>query len=149
MAVYCPVKEVTRMRGFWLEDRLVFPDLNLVTRNGMRAHLEPKAMEVLVQLARRPGEVLSKADLIQSVWGGVFVCDEVVTNAVSLVRRALGDRATGCKLIQTIPKRGYRLIAAVQPESEGSELSNLHQAILRVRYLRHEETAQSLTSARA
>jgi DNA-binding winged helix-turn-helix (wHTH) protein len=137
------------LRGFWLEDRLVLPGLNLVTWNGERAHLEPKAMEVLVELAKRPGEVLSKADLIQSVWGGVFVCDEVVTNAISLVRRALGDRRTGSSLIQTIPKRGYRLIATVHPESDGAELSNLKQALLRVRYLRHEETVPSLTSARA
>jgi DNA-binding winged helix-turn-helix (wHTH) protein len=162
------------MYGLRLLDRLVFPDLNLITRNGISVRVEPKAMEVLLELAKRPGEVVSKSHMMKSVWNGVFVCEDVVTNAISLLRRALGDEAKSPSLIQTIPKHGYRLIAPalrepalndtippsstalVSRDSSGSQVSHgtadslpgdLNRAILRVRYLRHEETVQSLNSA--
>jgi DNA-binding winged helix-turn-helix (wHTH) protein len=98
------------VRRLLLQDRLILPELNSIVTNGTRVHVEPKAMEVLLELACHPGEVLSKARLIQRVWGGVFVCEDVVTNAISLLRRALSDETKVPFLIQTIPKRGYRLM---------------------------------------
>src|SRR5215472_11442371 len=98
------------MHGLRLQGRLVLPELNLIIRNGLSIHVEPKAMEVLLELAKQPGEVVSRPHIIQSVWNGVFVCDDVVTNAISILRRALGDETKSPSLILTIPKRGYRLI---------------------------------------
>jgi DNA-binding winged helix-turn-helix (wHTH) protein len=141
--------------------------MNLIAWNGVAVHVEPKAIEVLLELAEHPGEVVSKTSLLQSVWGGVYICEEVVTNAVSMLRRALRDEARTPCIIQTIPKRGYRLIAPIAWESgpPGSTLEAasanyetlasepkgnlLYQSVLRVRHLRHEETPASLTSARA
>jgi DNA-binding winged helix-turn-helix (wHTH) protein len=154
------------MQRLCLQDRLVFPELNRIAWNGVAVHVEPKAIEVLLELAKHPGEVVSKASLLHSVWGGVHVCEEVVTNAVSLLRRALRDEARTPRIIQTIPKRGYRLIAPLTRESTvkslldaasgnraapASELegNRLQQSVLRVRHLRHEETPASLASARA
>ncbi|MBZ5623970.1 MAG: winged helix-turn-helix domain-containing protein [Acidobacteriia bacterium] len=139
---------------------------NLIAWNDVAVHVEPKAIEVLLELAKHPGEVVSKTSLLQNVWGGVYICEEVVTNAVSLLRRALRDEARNPCIIQTIPKRGYRLIAPITRESIvrytpetasvktaalTSELegNDLKQSVLRVRHLRHEETPASLTSARA
>src|SRR5215471_12843560 len=149
------------MRRLQLQDRVIFPELNLIARGDVRVHLEPKAMEVFLELAKHPGEVVGKKQLLETVWGGVHVCEEVVTNAVSLLRQALGDLAKTPCIIQTIPKRGYRLITSVRSESSVDQYArarsretpalppNLRESILRARYLRHEETVPSLESARA
>jgi DNA-binding winged helix-turn-helix (wHTH) protein len=108
---------VPNSHGLRLQDRLVLPELNVIATNGISVHVEPKVMAVLLELAKRPGEVVSKAELIKSVWAGVFVCEDVVTNALCLLRRALADDAKRPSLIQTIPKRGYRLLSPVVRES--------------------------------
>jgi DNA-binding winged helix-turn-helix (wHTH) protein/Tfp pilus assembly protein PilF len=143
------------MRGFRLDDRLVFPDLNIVVSKGASVHVEPKVMQVLVELARQPGELLSKKQILERVWQGLFVCDDVVANAISLLRRALGDEAKCPTLIQTIPKRGYRVLCAVEsvhkatsPASAPLE-NDVTLCLLRVRHLRQEETESSLRSAHA
>ncbi len=72
-------------------------------------------MDLLVYLASRPGEVVSKEELGRDVWKGAFVGDDALVSAVAALRRALGDNARRPQLLQTIPKRGYRLIASVAP----------------------------------
>lgn len=99
---------------FWVGDRLVRPSLGEIQLGPERVHLEPRSMEVLLALARRPGEVFPKQELIDAVWGEAFVSDEVLTHAIWDLRRAFGDQASDPEFIQTIPKRGYRLIAPVQ-----------------------------------
>ncbi len=74
-------------------------------------------MEVLLAFARRPGEVIPKSELIGAVWGNAFVSDEVLTHAIWDLRRAFGDQASDPEFIQTIPKRGYRLIAPVKNQA--------------------------------
>lgn len=73
--------------------------------------LEPKVMDVLVYLARHDGEVLPKKRIIQAVWPDAFVTDDVLTHAVSNLRKAFGEDAQEGDFIETIPKRGYRLAA--------------------------------------
>jgi TolB-like protein/DNA-binding winged helix-turn-helix (wHTH) protein len=97
--------------GAWL----VRPSLNTVSRNGASIHLQPKAMEVLVSLARQPGETISKDQLLKTIWPGTFVTDDVLIGSISELRRVLEDDAREPRFIQTIPKRGYRLIAPVGP----------------------------------
>jgi len=75
--------------------------------------IEPKVMAVLVCLARRAGRVVSKDELVQEVWEGRYVSDDVVWRSVRELRRALGDEARQPRFIETIPKRGYRLLAPV------------------------------------
>src|SRR5262249_41183815 len=75
--------------------------------------LEPKAMEVLVCLAQHPGETLSKEALISKVWQDTFVTDDVLAHSISELRRAFDDDAREPRIIQTILKRGYRLVAPV------------------------------------
>ncbi len=97
----------------WIGDWLVQRDLNRITKDGKSIQLEPKVMEVLVFLARNPGEVLSRQDFHEAIWPGTFVGDEVLTYSISELRRALGDDARNPRIIETIPRRGYRLIAPV------------------------------------
>jgi eukaryotic-like serine/threonine-protein kinase len=98
---------------------VVQPSLNSIVSNGTAKHLEPKMMEVLVCLAQKQGEVISKEQLIRAVWPDTFVTDDVLTRCVSELRRVFQDDAKEPKIIQTIPKRGYRLVAAVKPVSPG------------------------------
>jgi TolB-like protein/DNA-binding winged helix-turn-helix (wHTH) protein/Tfp pilus assembly protein PilF len=94
---------------------LIEPRLNTVSRNGTTVHLEPKVMEVLVCLARHAGEPVTKDELLQTVWLDTFVTDDVLKRSISELRRVLEDDARESRIIQTIPKRGYRLIAPVKP----------------------------------
>lgn len=112
------------LQDFAIGDRIVRPALGEIRNGDAAVHVEPRSMEVLVALSKRPGEVFSKTELIQAVWGGAFVSDEVLTHAIWDLRRAFGDQATAPKFIQTIPKRGYRLIAPVEAlEPEGAPVT--------------------------
>jgi DNA-binding winged helix-turn-helix (wHTH) protein/TolB-like protein/Tfp pilus assembly protein PilF len=95
--------------GEWVLD----PGTNEIARGSERVHLEPKAVDLLVALARRPNEVVSREELLSQVWPGVVVGDDVLTQAVIKLRKALGDASGEPAYIQTIPKRGYRLVAPV------------------------------------
>ena len=96
----------------------VEPARGLAYRRDESVHLEPKAAELLSYLASRSGQVVSRAELLDAVWPGVTVGDEVITNAVAKLRRALGDDPKSPKLIETIPKRGYQIVAsACEPQT--------------------------------
>jgi DNA-binding winged helix-turn-helix (wHTH) protein/TolB-like protein/Tfp pilus assembly protein PilF len=95
--------------GEWL----VAPDLNQLARGDEVVQIEPKAMAVLVYLARRPGEVASREELLAAVWPGVIVGDNALTQVVIKLRKALGDIAREPTYVQAISKKGYRLIAKV------------------------------------
>lgn len=95
---------------------LVQASLNTITNDGGGTiHLEPKVMEVLVCLAAHPGELLSKEKLLETVWAGTFVTEDVLKRSISELRRVFKDDAREPQIIQTIPKRGYRLVAHVDP----------------------------------
>src|SRR5437763_16384690 len=83
--------------------------LNTISQNGTSNRLEPKMMGVLVCLAEHTGEVVPKERLLQVVWPDTFVSDDVLKRSVSELRRVLRDDAHDSRIIETIPKRGYRL----------------------------------------
>ncbi len=104
------------LKSFRVGEWRVEPTLNQIFRDSdpeQAVRLEPKAMQVLVHLAERAGEVVDKESVIRDVWEGAFVTNEVLTNAIWELRRALGDDARTSVFIQTIPKRGYRLVSPV------------------------------------
>jgi TolB-like protein/DNA-binding winged helix-turn-helix (wHTH) protein len=87
-------------------------------------HLEPKAMDVLVQLAEHSNEAVSRETLLQAVWPGQHAADELLTGAISKLRHALHDDADSQSLIQTIPKRGYRLIGTICPVTQNASATS-------------------------
>jgi len=91
----------------------VEPSLNTIHAGETVVRLEPKVMQVLVCLADSPGQVLSKDHLIRQVWADTFVGDEALKRCISELRKAFGDDAREPRIIQTIPKGGYRLLAPV------------------------------------
>jgi adenylate cyclase len=84
-------------------------------RQGEIAHkLEPRVMDLLVVLAQQPGEVLPREELESKVWSGMVVGYDALSSAMIKLRKALGDDPHQPRYIETLPKKGYRLIAPVQ-----------------------------------
>jgi len=94
-------------------DWLIRPRINSMERNGETVHLEPKVMQVLLALSSEPGEVVTREQLISTVWPGVFVGDDVLIRAISELRRSFSDNPREPRIIQTVPKVGYLLIGEV------------------------------------
>ena len=95
--------------GFTLGPVTVDPVGRRISRAGATTAVEPRIMELLLYLSRRPGQTVSKQELIERVWRA-HVVDDAVHRAVSLLRSALGDCATSPAIIETVPRRGYRLL---------------------------------------
>jgi DNA-binding winged helix-turn-helix (wHTH) protein/Tol biopolymer transport system component len=103
---------------FYVDGCLVLPALNRIRRGEETVHVEPRVMMVLVCLADRPGEVLSREYLFGTVWPGAVVCEEALTRTISELRRLFHDDAKSPRVIETIRKGGYRLVAPVSPAAE-------------------------------
>ncbi len=99
--------------SFHLEDWLVEPSLGRMKWADDEQKLEPRVMEVLVYLANRQGQLVTREELERDVWRGALVGYDAVTGTIIKLRKALKDRARQPRFIETIPKKGYRLIAAV------------------------------------
>lgn len=94
------------------------PGVGLLFRDGVPVSLEPRAVKVLSYLVRSRGRVVPKEELLDKVWADVFTTDAVLKQAVSQIRRALGDAAERPRYIQTFHARGYQFIAPVSVEAE-------------------------------
>lgn len=101
--------------AFLLGDWTIQPQVNRVCNNGETTQIEPKMMELLVYLAASPNRVASRRELLENVWGDVVVGDEVLSRAIFELRRVLRDSTKSPRYIETIHKRGYRLVADVRP----------------------------------
>jgi len=80
---------------------------------GRAIELAPRAFQVLCELARRAGQLVTKDALLDAVWGHRHINEAALKNIVSQLRQALGDDAKDSAYIQTVPRRGYRFIAAL------------------------------------
>lgn len=96
-----------------LGDVEVRPDRNEIWINGQIVRLKPKAVAVLQCLIEAQGEVVTKDRILDQVWPNMTVSNNVLTEAVHEIRRALGDDSRNPRFIQTIPRRGYRVVAEV------------------------------------
>jgi TolB-like protein/Flp pilus assembly protein TadD/DNA-binding winged helix-turn-helix (wHTH) protein len=103
------------LQGFYLRDLLVEPLKGQVTSRAGSVHLQPKAMEVLLCLASSPGILVTRDTLIDDVWGAGHGSQEALSHAVSEIRHALDDHRDNPEFLQTLPKRGYRLIVEADP----------------------------------
>jgi TolB-like protein/tetratricopeptide (TPR) repeat protein/DNA-binding winged helix-turn-helix (wHTH) protein len=101
------------LQGFYVLDLFVDPLKGSVSGPTGAEHLPPKAMEVLLCLASAPGVLVTREALLEEVWGAGHGSQEALSHAVSEIRHALGDHPDEPKYLQTLPKRGYRLIAKV------------------------------------
>lgn len=109
-------------RHLWIGPWSVDPETNVLERGNEMVRVEPKAMDVLMLLAARVGRVFTREELFAAVWPGVIVGDEALTQTIIKLRRALGDNSRSPSYIETIAKRGYRLIAQVRPFEGGDAM---------------------------
>ncbi|MGH8168010.1 MAG: winged helix-turn-helix domain-containing protein, partial [Woeseiaceae bacterium] len=107
------------IQGFRLGDLLVEPLKGQVTSRRGSRHMSPKAVEVLLCLARDAGAVLGRDTLLDDVWGSGQGTHEALGHAISALRYALDDHRENPQYIQTLPKRGYRLLVNPVPLAEG------------------------------
>jgi transcriptional activator of cad operon len=100
--------------GSWSVD----PASGQITRDGETARLEARAMRLLLCLAERAPAVVSIDDLLNQVWSGVTVSPDSVYQAVTSLRRVLGDDPKQPTYIATVPRLGYRMVATVSRQSD-------------------------------
>lgn len=106
-----------RSKRIIIGDWTVTPAVNMIERGGRQITLAPRLIDLLVYLAGRPGEVVSRDTLVESVWDRSIVTDQAVTQSIFELRKHLRDgrpAKSAPEYIQTIPKRGYRLVADVR-----------------------------------
>jgi len=96
--------------AFGLGEWIVQPELNRMTRGQRVVKVRPRVMDLLLAMAERPGGVVSKRDLVDAVWPGGFVADNTVTHAVQELRAALGDNSSVPRYVETVHRKGYRLM---------------------------------------
>ncbi len=114
--------------AFRLRDWTVQPSLNRLLGANGAIQIEPRLMELLLCLAKTPGEVFSRQELLHLVWGDTTVGEEALTRAVSELRRVLGDHTREPIYIETIRKRGYRLLPTLD-QVEPAQKENVESEI--------------------
>ena len=102
------------MLGEWHVD----PVSDRISQGDQSVKLEPRVMDVLVYLSARSGQVASREELETSVWAGMVVGYDALTSTMLKLRKALGDDPKHPRYIETVSKRGYRLVAEVHPPDE-------------------------------
>ena len=106
--------------AFRLGDWVVEPARDCIRRDGETTKLDPRDMQVLLCLAGRAGDVITQSELEAAVWVDVIVGTNSVYQSIAHLRRALGDDRAAPRYIETIPRKGYRLMLAPEPLAESS-----------------------------
>jgi len=109
-----------------LGDFIVDPARGIVSRDGAETKLEPQAMDLLLLFAGSPGKVVSKDEIVASVWRGRAIGDDTLAGAISKLRSALDVDPK--RYIETVPKRGYRLLMAPEGSLAKTERSDDSEA---------------------
>lgn len=97
---------------------VLHPDSGRLYEGDRQIPLAPKPFETLLYLARRSGRMVPKNELMEQLWPGTFVTDDVLVQSVVEIRRALGDHAKTPHYVQTVPRRGYQFLMPVRVADE-------------------------------
>ena len=121
-----PPNAVDLNKPFMIGDWTVEPALGRLSRESMTRNLEPKVLELLLLLASKPGTLFSKYTIEETIWRGAVVGEDTVARTITRLRRALGDNAKAPTYVETLPRRGYRLIGPVQQKSRNPKITQGH-----------------------
>lgn len=105
------------------------PAEKLLQRDGAPVPLTPKVFDLLLVLAENGGRLIERPALLKQIWHDAFVEEGNLSKAMCVLRRALGQEGNDGPYIETIPKRGYRFVAAVQ---EAQDTASLHTSVIEV-----------------
>ena len=98
------------------------PQAGVLRKNGMRIRCQEQPLQVLAALVERPGELVTREELRRRVWSqDTFVdFDHALNTAIKKIRASLNDDADSPRFVETVPRRGYRFVARIEPEAEPS-----------------------------
>jgi Tol biopolymer transport system component/DNA-binding winged helix-turn-helix (wHTH) protein len=113
--VWCWMMQIGRKSRFTLEDWIVEPEFNQLSLGNTTHQVEPKVMSVLLKLAGQAQRVVSKDEIIRSVWPDTFVGEDALTRCISALRHILEDDPHNPRFIKTVPKAGYCLLTVARP----------------------------------
>src|SRR5215472_9874446 len=123
----------------------------LLLRNGEILPLTPKVFDTLLKLVKNHGRLIEKDEFMEGLWPDTHVGEDTLAHNISVIRKVLGDTGNGQKYIVTIPKRGYRFVAAVH-ETNGANKEVGEKASARAQVtteLRSEERELLVETAEA
>jgi adenylate cyclase len=108
---------------YLFEDYVLDTDRRELSRRGDIVRLEPQAFDLLEHLVRNRERVVSRDDLIASIWNGRIVSDSAMTTRINAARYAIGDTGKAQRLIKTVPRKGIRFVGTVREEEDGGSLA--------------------------
>src|SRR5215471_1447653 len=116
---------------FCFGDHFLDTDRRELRRGGALVALEPQVFDLLVYLVQNRDRVVSKDDLLGTVWGGRIVSESALSSRITAARKAIGDSGEAQRLIRTVPRKGLRFIGEVQEEqSPAPSLCALSAAVI-------------------
>ena len=118
---------------FCFADHVLDVALRELRRGEVPVAVEPQVFDLLVHLIRHRDRVVTKDDLLNSVWGGRIVSESTLTSRINAARRAIGDSGEEQSLIRTVPRKGLRFVGEVTGTSRETAKSRLRYALNRLR----------------
>src|SRR5262250_1938617 len=109
---------------FFFENHTLDADRRELRRGSELIALEPQVFDLLLYLIANRDRVVSKDDLIASVWGGRIVSDSTLASRINAARKAVGDSGGDQKLIRTIARKGIRFVGTVRTQGSGGEVAH-------------------------
>src|ERR1700709_1416803 len=107
---------------FLFTDQMLDTGRRELRRGSERVPLEPQVFDLLVYLLENHNRVVSKDDLIASIWNGRIVSESTLTSRINAARKAVGDSGKDQAVIRTIARKGFRFVGDVQVHQDGSEV---------------------------
>jgi adenylate cyclase len=108
---------------YHFEDYVLDPDRRELRRESRLLAIEPKVFDLLVHLVSNSDRVISKDDLIATIWHGRVVSESALTTCINAARTAIGDSGEAQRLIKTLPRKGIRFVGKVEQRPTGASTS--------------------------
>ena len=106
-----------RHRTYRFNDFVVDPESWKLTRDGGEVHLEPSVLKLLIYLLTHRDRLVTREELMDTVWGDTVVSDSALSKAIARLRTALGDDSATHRYLETVRSQGYRFVAMVREDS--------------------------------
>jgi len=107
----------------------VDPEAWRLSRGGKEIHLDPVVLKLLIHLIANHGRLVTRQELMDTVWGDTVISESALTKAVARLRKALGDDSTTHRYLETVRSQGYRFVAPLEPcERPDSPAAPVRQA---------------------